>query len=153
MRRLVGSALFVVAADQLTKFIIRSVIAPDGYVPVVGQQVGLAHIVNSGSAFGLLNGQNLLLMLVAVVMAIALIAWRKQLAPWKGGNVLVGLILGGIAGNFIDRLWLGGVTDFLKLGPWPAFNVADSALTLGIIALVALNFIEEKKQKKKSRYI
>jgi signal peptidase II len=84
-------------------------------------------------------------------MAAALIAWRKQLAPWKGGSVLVGMILGGIAGNFIDRLVLGGVTDFLKIGPWPAFNVADSALTLGIIALVILNFVEEKKQKKQKK--
>lgn len=143
--RLLAPALFVVAADQLTKYLIRGAIVPDGFIPLIGSQVGFTHIVNTGASFGMLNGMNAVLVVVAVLMCAALIIWRKELAPWKGGDVLVGLILGGVIGNLIDRLWIGGVTDFLKVGPWPAFNVADSTLTLGIIGLICITLINERK--------
>ncbi len=148
MRRLLPSALFVVAADQLTKYLIRGSIVPDGFIPFLGSQVGLTHILNTGASFGMLPGKNFFLVIVAVIMGAALLIWRKDLAPWKGGDVLIGFILGGVLGNLIDRLWLGGVTDFLKVGPWPAFNVADSTLTLGIIGLICITLLNERKMPK-----
>jgi len=146
--RLFAPALFVVAADQLTKYLIRGAITPDGFIPLIGSQVGLTHIVNTGASFGMLQGQNTILVIVAALMIAALFIWRKDLAPWKGGDILIGLILGGVLGNLIDRLWIGGVTDFLKIGPWPAFNVADSTLTLGILGLICITLLNERKMPK-----
>jgi signal peptidase II len=146
MRQLLAPALFIIAADQLCKQVIRTAIPANGFLPLLGDQIGLTNIINTGSAFGLLDGQNAILIIVALAMIVALVAWRKDLAPWKGGDVLVSMIIGGIVGNLIDRLYIGGVVDYLKLGPWPAFNVADATLTIGIIGLVVISFIEDRKK-------
>ncbi|MEK6822898.1 MAG: signal peptidase II [Nanoarchaeota archaeon] len=76
--------------------------------------------------------------------SVGLFVCHRPLAPWKGGEVLSGVLLGGVLGNFIDRIAFGVVTDFIQLGPWPAFNIADSALTLGIIAIVYESWRRER---------
>jgi signal peptidase II len=136
----------VLVADQLTKLWIRSY--PEGHIIF---QAGIFKIVrpfthNTGGAFGLLPGTSLVLAIVGfVVIALALgyVLWGYRRYP-IGGNRLslvgLGFILGGIIGNLIDRLRFGGVTDFISIGWWPDFNLADSSLVLGTI-LLALSLL------------
>jgi signal peptidase II len=133
------AALGVVVADQFTKLGIRASL-------LEGQslfEAGIFKIArfppNTGAAFGLFQDQSFALAIVAIVGAALLLVYalliRHQFSPLD--NLLawtaLGLVLGGIVGNLIDRLRLGGVTDFISIGWWPAFNIADSAAVVGAI--------------------
>ena len=102
--------------------------------------VGLELVRNRGVAFGLLEGRwfTLTMILVAVIALICLIATNSPTAS-GAGPVGAGGMLGGALGNLVDRLPDGSVTDFIAIGPWPRFNLADSALTLGLLVLVVLH--------------
>jgi signal peptidase II len=131
----------VLAADQLTKLWIRSY--AEGHTIF---QAGIFKIVrpfsyNTGAAFGLFKGASLVLTIIAfivivLVLGYALFGYRRYpIADNRLSMVALGLILGGIIGNLIDRLRFGGVTDFISIGWWPSFNLADSALVAGTIIL------------------
>ncbi len=131
-------ALLVVVADQLSKLWIRSNL-------LVGQslfEVGIfqiIHIQNTGAVFGLFQDQSFALAIVAIVGIAFLLVYALIIYPrfFPSDNLLgksaLGLILGGTIGNLIDRLRFGGVTDFISIGIWPAFNIADSAIVVGAI--------------------
>jgi len=133
------TALLVVVADQLSKLWIRSNL-------LVGQslfEMGFFQIIrlppNTGAAFGLFQDQSFALTIVAIVgiaaiLLYALLIYRRF--PFLNnllGRSALGLILGGTIGNLIDRFRFGGVTDFISIGIWPAFNIADSAIVVGVI--------------------
>jgi signal peptidase II len=132
------AALFVVYADQLSKLWVRSNLD-------IGQslfEAGIFQIVriqNTGSSFGLFQDHPFALIIVAsigiaLLLFYALFAYRRySIFDSRLGMIALGLILGGIIGNLIDRLRFGGVTDFISVGWWPAFNIADSALVVGAI--------------------
>ena len=132
------TALLVVAADQLSKIWIRSNLA-------LGEtlfQTGLLRITrihNTGAAFGLFQDHSLTLTIVAfigiVVLLLIALPFSRRFLPLNDrlGKPALSLILGGTIGNLIDRLHLGYVTDFIDVGFWPAFNIADSAITIGVI--------------------
>ncbi|MFC1928592.1 signal peptidase II [Chloroflexota bacterium] len=131
------TALLVVAADQPSKMWIRSY--PEGQ-PIF--EVGffrIIHAQNTGAAFGLFQDQSLPLTIVAIIGIIAILLFvflfsrRFPYLESKLGKPTLGLVLGGTIGNLIDRLRLGYVTDFIGVGIWPAFNIADSAITVGVI--------------------
>ena len=132
------TALLVVAADQLSKIWIRSNLALGESLPETGL-FRLTHVNNTGAVFGLFQGQSFPLTIVAIIgivvlLLIALFFFRRSpLLVGRLGKPALGLILGGTVGNLIDRLRLGGVTDFIDIGFWPAFNVADSAVVVGSI--------------------
>ena len=131
-------ALLVVAADQLSKIWVRSNIPFRESLFEVGF-FRLTHVQNTGAAFGLFQGQSFLLSIVAMVGIAVFLVYT--LVIYRGfpfldnmpNRVAVGLVLGGTVGNLIDRLRFGYVTDFIDFGFWPAFNVADSAVTVGVI--------------------
>jgi signal peptidase II len=136
-----GIALFVIAADQLTKWWIRASLAPGESL----YDVGFFRIVyarNTGAAFGIFQGHPLVFTVVdfvGIAVFLALVLLLRSRWPWLGSMwVLAGiaLLLGGTVGNLIDRLRLGRVTDFLDFKVWPAFNVADSCITVGVIILI-----------------
>lgn len=133
----------VIIADQLTKWIIAKKIVFYGVVEVIPGFFNLVHIHNTGGAFGIFAGrhttlQSLLFILVAVV-AICLVLYLYKNTPSQYPTLSFGfeLIFGGAVGNLIDRIRFGRVTDFMDvyIGDlhWPAFNVADSAITVGMI--------------------
>jgi len=132
------TALLVVVADQLTKlWIISSLDIGESLF-----EAGIFQIVhrhNTGASFGLFQDHPFALTIVAFVgiallLFYALFAYRRYpILSSRLGVVALGLVLGGIIGNLIDRLRLGGVTDFISVGWWPAFNIADSALVVGTI--------------------
>ena len=147
------TALLIVAIDQFTKIWIRASI-PFGQSRFDIGFFRLSHIHNSGAAFGLFQGQTFLLIVVASVgiaalLVYALFAYRHY--PFldnKLNRAALGLILGGTVGNLIDRLLFGHVTDFIDFNLWPAFNIADSAVTNGVIlfAYSLLSIVRTKKQ-------
>lgn len=129
-----GIAALVVAADQLTKSAVTTRILPGEAVDVLGP-LRFTLSYNDGIAFGLAGGKGILVILLAVVALIALGAFIAT-APARWPTVIAGgLILGGAVGNLVDRFRIGHVTDFILLPGWPAFNLADSAITIGVILL------------------
>ena len=132
------SFLLVVTADQLTKNLWISSYNEGEVIWQLGF-FRLVHVHNTGAAFGLFQGQSFALTIVALLgiamlLLYALLIYRRF--PFLDntlGKVALGLVLGGTVGNLIDRLRFGYVTDFIDVGIWPAFNIADSAVTVGII--------------------
>jgi signal peptidase II len=133
--RAAAVALGVIGLDQLTKALVRGGIEP-GSEHAVFPAVQLVNTRNHGVAFGLFSGGGPVLALIAIVALIALVAFfvthRDRPLAW----LPTGLLIGGAAGNLIDRLRDHAVTDFIKLPAWPAFNVADMAVTFGVLSLV-----------------
>lgn len=140
-------ALLVVILDQGAKALIVDNIDPGELVQVLGP-LDLTHSHNDGVAFGLAGGGGILVILLAAVALVALGAFIAS-APesnltWISG----GLILGGAAGNLIDRVRIGHVTDFILLPSWPAFNLADCAITVGVVLLAVLLIWGEQEDRK-----
>jgi signal peptidase II len=131
------TALLVVVADQLSKLWIRSNLLEGQSLFEVGF-FKIIHIQNTGAAFGLFQDQSFALTIVALVGIVVLLVYAFIIRPrFSLDNLLtrsaLGLILGGTIGNLIDRLRFNGVTDFISIGIWPAFNIADSAVVVGVI--------------------
>ena len=133
--RAVALGAAVVGLDQLTKNTVAAGVAP-GHEQSLLPGVHLVHVHNTGVAFGVLSGGGAIV-LVCTLLALAALIGYFVLHPGRRGLwVPTGLLLGGAIGNLIDRLVHGSVTDFIKLPHWPAFNVADMAITFGVVALV-----------------
>jgi signal peptidase II len=139
------TALLVIAADQLSKSWIRSNLAAWESMPETGF-LRLTHVQNTGSAFGLFQNQALLLTVVAfmgvAILLFLILFWHRRF-PFLAtmpSKLALSLILGGTVGNLIDRLRHGYVTDFIAIGRWPAFNIADSTVVVGA-TLIAYLFI------------
>lgn len=124
-------ALSVVGVDQLSKYLIRANMEMGQSIPREGP-VGLHYTTNTGGAFGLFANQAFLLSMAAVIGIAVLVLYLRYLPPRSTLlKVGLGLDLGGAIGNLIDRLRLGAVTDFIDIGAWPVFNLADSAIVVG----------------------
>jgi signal peptidase II len=132
---LVGAV--VIALDQLTKALIRSSIALGG-TRHLWLGVKLVHTTNSGVAFSLLSGSAVTVTVLALAVLAVLVSYFARNSSQPLLWVPTGLIAGGALGNLIDRLRIGAVTDFIKFPDWPAFNVADSAITIGVVILVLM---------------
>jgi signal peptidase II len=149
-------ALAVAALDQATKLIVSHTIDLYETVPVIPGLVDLVYVRNRGMAFGLLNrpGENTAFYLITagtVLALVLLIFWLRKIAgehPKTG--LALALIIGGAIGNLIDRIRLHEVIDFVdvhvKSFHWPAFNAADSAITVGTVWLVFM-LLKEGPQK------
>lgn len=138
-------AAAVVALDQLSKWVIRTQIEYGTAIWDIGI-FRLVHITNSGAAFGMLQGAGMLLAITSIVGAAAIVVFLFN--PGFAHPLMragLALMLGGAAGNFIDRLREGEVVDFLKVPNFPAFNVADSAITIGVIALLWTLLMQENE--------
>ncbi|MFA9273199.1 MAG: signal peptidase II [Baekduiaceae bacterium] len=130
--------LAVLAVDQLTKILVRSGVEQGSSDPIF-PALKLVHVENRGVAFGAFAGGGQTLVIIVIVIALGgLLAYFATHADQPGVWLPTGLLIGGALGNIIDRVVLGAVTDFLKLPSWPAFNVADIAITLGVIALLVV---------------
>jgi signal peptidase II len=134
-RRAAAVALATVAADQAVKALVRTTIDRGEEVELV-LGVQLVNVRNRGIAFGLFAGGGALVVIFAVAALGALLIFfarhRDRPLVW----LPTGLLIGGALGNLIDRTLDGAVTDFVDLPLWPAFNLADVAITLGVIALL-----------------
>jgi len=155
-----GIAVVVVIVDQLTKLWIMTTFALHGQQDIIPGFFNLVYVTNTGAAFGFLAGSNSMLrqvffVAVAIMALIVIVISYGHLK--RQGRIVVyalGLIAGGAVGNLIDRLRLGSVVDFLDfyVGSyhWPAFNAADSAITLGVGLFLLGTVLQHMKEKRLS---
>jgi signal peptidase II len=133
--RAAGVMLAVIALDQAVKAIVRSAIEPGGANELL-PFLKLVNVRNTGVAFSMFSGGGTLLVVFAIIATIALLGFFFAHAERPLAWLPTGLLLGGAIGNLIDRLRDGAVTDFVKFTAWPAFNVADIAITFGVLTLL-----------------
>jgi signal peptidase II len=133
-------AIAIVALDQTSKAAASARLFLGDPVPVLGDVVRLTLVHNTGAAFGLFPGSRLPFIVVSI-LAISVVLYLFTRDAYRGApqRLLLGCILGGAIGNLMDRVRLGWVVDFIDVGVgtarWPVFNVADSAVTVGVILL------------------
>jgi signal peptidase II len=145
---LVAIATAALAADQLTKRIVTQHVALDDALNVVGP-FSIHHVQNSGIAFGLFASAT---PIVTVLTGIA-VAWMLVFFARSGSRhpvlpVALGLLIGGSVSNLLDRIRLGHVTDFLDFRWWPAFNLADSFIVVGV-AILFLTFVSADREPRR----
>jgi len=143
--RALGVAAAVVALDQITKAIVASRMALHESIPVIGGCFALTYVRNTGAAFGIFAGRlfafRMPFFLAISALAVLLLLWFLRTLPAERRGVVVacGAVIGGAIGNMIDRITYGEVIDFLDVFVgtyhWPAFNIADAAITLGVLVL------------------
>jgi signal peptidase II len=145
-----GTALGVIVFDQITKAIVRTGLDRGESWPDADWPLRLRYVTNTGAAFGILQDQTTFLIVTAVIgLAAIYLYYRYPPFDHAIGPVAIGLMLGGALGNLIDRIRVGRVTDFVDVGWFPAFNVADSSITIGIaILLIGYVFLWDGQEKK-----
>jgi len=156
----------VLVLDQVTKLIVlhqfpEKVYFFDGIAPeplvVIEGFFYIVHIWNPGAAWGILPGQGVLLSLLAVVALVGIFYFRRELTlerPYM--QIAFGMLCGGIIGNLIDRLRIDHVVDFLDFhlplyGRWPAFNIADMGITIGVALYMVASLREYFQERKKAK--
>jgi signal peptidase II len=130
-------AACVVATDQLVKALVTASLERGEQRDLVAG-VKLVNTRNTGVAFGQLQGGGVIVAILIAIAVTALVVYVTRNARRRWIWLPAGLLLGGAIGNVIDRLREGAVVDFLKLPHWPAFNVADAAITLGVLVLLVV---------------
>jgi signal peptidase II len=148
----------VVAADRASKYGVEQLTSQGYRRTLIPHFADLVHSVNAGIAFGLFSGSDFkwisFLLVTASTVVILLLVWllAAGIAGGTGSQAGIALIAGGAAGNLLDRLLYGGVTDFLELYAgsfrWPAFNVADAAITIGAVLIILDLFSGEKDARR-----
>ena len=130
-------ALIVFVLDRITKSLVAAQVPYGTEVSVIDHLVGITNVRNSGAAFGFAPAGASLFLIASVVVAIGLVIYvaRTPGTRWTDGTL--GLIMGGTLGNGYDRIVHGTVTDFINFHFWPVFNVADSAISIGVVLMIA----------------
>lgn len=127
----------VFALDHLTKSLVRANIAYGTEVSVIGHLVGITNVRNSGAAFGFAPAGASFFLIASAVVSIGLLVYVARNPGTLATDAVLGLIMGGTIGNGYDRIMFGTVTDFVNVHFWPVFNVADSAISIGVVLLLA----------------
>lgn len=153
---LVGVAGIVIALDQWTKWLVRTNIEFGAQWLPVGMEwlspyARIVHWYNSGAAFGMFQNGNLVFTILAFIVIAAIIYYYPQVEAedWTL-KLAMGLQLAGASGNLIDRLMMGKVTDFISVGTFPVFNVADASISVGVAVLLLGVWAKERSEKKKA---
>lgn len=143
--------LAVILLDQLTKQWIRSAFTYGDSLPVLDGFFDLVYVRNDGAAWNFLSGHGLILILISVGVLVLLVVYRRSfLQDQFSHKILLGLMVGGIVGNLIDRIRFGWVTDFLDfhigVHHWPSFNVADSAICIAVGLYIIMNLFQKSEE-------
>jgi signal peptidase II len=153
MRFILFLSLPLYALDQWTKLMVLRSISPDEPRAVVPDFFNLVNVTNDGAAFGSFRGNNtffIVISAIAFLVVLALLVQRRPPDVWRDASLA--LLLAGILGNLTDRLLYGHVIDFLLFDlhmpyahPWPAFNVADSCISIAVVSFVLHSFRQGKR--------
>ena len=142
-------ALAAVAADQLTKHIVTGHLALDDGIHIVGP-FWIHHVQNSGIAFGLFaSATSIVIVLTTIAVGWMLVFFARSGARHPVLPVALGLVIGGSVSNLLDRVRLGYVTDFIDLRYWPAFNLADSFIVIGVAVLVGTLLAADRRPRRR----
>ena len=149
-------AAFLVVLDQLSKIVVVQYIPKHDVIPVIGGFFNLTYITNPGAAWGIMSGKGHLLLGVSIAVLIMVIYFLRSLTEGCVERYFaLFMIVSGIIGNSIDRLWRQEVVDFLDFYfgtyHWPSFNVADSSITIGVTIYIISSLL--RSQKKKAEYV
>jgi signal peptidase II len=140
----------ILLLDLVTKLVIESSLAiNESYVPIesIAAFFKITYVSNTGAAFGLFPTGSTVIMIVAVIVALVIMVYNQKLpANHTLFRVALGLQLGGALGNFLSRVRIGHVTDFLDFGPWPVSNIADISIVLGVILLGYLMIFDKEEE-------
>lgn len=128
--------LFIVLLDKLLKYIISEYMLPSKSIPIIQNILHITYIQNTGAGFGILKGQNIFLIFVSLVIIGIILFYFDRVVKEKPIHIPIALVLGGAIGNLVDRIFLGYVIDFIDFRIWPAFNIADSCITIGALWLI-----------------
>ncbi len=152
MRFILFLSLPLYALDQLTKQLVLRSISPYDARIVVPDFFSLVNVTNTGAAFGSFKGNNtffIIISIIAFVVVTVLLVRHRRSDPWR--DISLALLLTGILGNLTDRLLYGHVIDFLLFNlhiryadPWPAFNVADSCISIAVVLFIIHSFGKQK---------
>jgi signal peptidase II len=138
-------AAVVLVADQVAKVVVEAQLVPGEQVDVLGP-LGLTLAHNRGVAFGLAGGAGLPLILVSL-LALGVVAYLFARDPFRPGMwVAAGLLSGGAVGNLVDRVRAGEVTDYVDVLSWPPFNLADMAITAGVLVLAYIYLRDAERE-------
>lgn len=140
----VATAVGVFAVDRVTKYVVVTGIPPDTERGPIAGVLWIQHLQNSCAAFSLCGPSQVAFLVISIVVAVAIVVYALQQEGGAWSHAILGLVLGGVLGNAYDRLLYGSVTDFLALHWWPTFNVADSAITVGVVAL-AVGYLARRR--------
>ena len=141
----------LIVVDQATKWLVRAHFALHESRPVINGFFSLTYVRNRGAAWGILSGWRIILVVLAAVMLFVLARYRTKIFGSRAiGRVSFVLLVAGIIGNVIDRVWLGYVVDFLdfyiRTSHFPAFNVADSCICIGVGLYMLASLIFPQKE-------
>lgn len=146
---LAGAAGLVVALDQWTKYLVRTrLVFAEVWPPIpgLGSWFRIVHWNNTGAAFGLFPSGGLIFTVIALVVSGAILYYYPRVPSGQAPlRLALALQLGGALGNLIDRLVQGTVTDFIAIGTFPVFNLADASITIGVAVLAAAIWLEERR--------
>ena len=146
---LAAVALAALGADQLTKAVVSDRLALDEGVQVIGP-FSIHHVQNSGIAFGLFSSATaIVIVLTAVAVAWMLVFFARSGSRHPLLPAALGLVIGGSVSNLIDRIRLGHVTDFLDFKYWPAFNLADSFIVIGVVMLFVVLLFSDREPRRR----
>ncbi|OCA89698.1 MULTISPECIES: signal peptidase II [unclassified Bacillus (in: firmicutes)] len=144
-------ALLIIMIDQFTKWLVVKYMTLGESIPIIENFLYITSHRNRGAAWGILQGQMWFFYIVTTVVIIGIVFYIRKFSTDKLTGISLGLILGGAIGNFIDRIFRNEVVDFVHTYifsySFPVFNVADSALCIGVGLLVIAMFMEEKRAK------
>ena len=146
-------APLVLILDQVTKYLVNANLAPYASVTLIENFFYLSHVRNPGGAFGVLSwmSPNVFVVVSALAIGVVFIFFASLEKSQRLAAVALALILGGAVGNLVDRVRLGQVIDFIDIHwhslKWPAFNVADSAITIGVLLLI-IELISSESSKR-----
>lgn len=151
---LLGIGGVVIALDQWTKWLVRTNLPFEGtWLPAwldgLRPYARIVHWYNSGAAFGMFQNGGAVFMVLALLVISAILYYypRVERNDWTL-RLAMGLQLGGAAGNLIDRLLIGKVTDFISVGSFPVFNLADAAISVGVVVLLLGVWLKERAEKR-----
>lgn len=141
--------VLLVIADQVSKYFVRQLIPANSSAPVIKGLLYFTFVQNTGAVFGSLRNTNSFLVWVTLVAVGLMLYLWDNFPQTRLTHTCLMLILAGTAGNLIDRIFLGYVTDFADILVWPVFNLADSMVTAGIIGLMLLMMIDGIRDNRK----
>jgi len=143
----------VIGLDQLSKYLVRSNMLLRESIPEEGF-FRFTYGTNTGGVFGFFSNQTFLITVAAIVSVVVILLYsRHKMAQSMLVKVSLGMIHGGSIGNLIDRVRFGEVTDFIDVGAWPVFNLADSAIDIGIVLLVIYLLLKMRKDSREAKQV
>jgi signal peptidase II len=143
----------VIGLDQLSKYLVRTNMVLGESIPDNGF-FRFTYGTNTGGVFGFFSNQTFLITVAAVISVVVIILYsRHKMAQSMLVKVSLGMILGGSIGNLIDRIRFGAVTDFIDVGAWPVFNLADSAIDVGVVLLIIYILFRMRKDSREAKRV